>query len=59
MDLDVNSTVTTRMNGPLGSGLDFLQLGGNYTVSGRAGDIMLDFTSPGTAETFRGQFERR
>ena len=59
MDLDVNSTVTTRMNGPLGSGLDFLQLGGNYTVSGRAGDRMLNFTSPGTAETFRGQFERR
>jgi hypothetical protein len=58
MDLDVDSTVTTRMNGPLGSGLDFLQLGGNYTVSGRAGDRMLDFTSPGTAETFRGQFER-
>lgn len=56
---DVASAVTTRMGGPLNaSGLDFLQLRGSYTVTGRAGDRMLDFTAPGSAETFRGQTGR-
>jgi hypothetical protein len=52
---DVASAVTTRMaQGPLNSGLDFLQLRGQYTVRGRAGGRTLDFTAPGAAETFRG-----
>jgi hypothetical protein len=53
---DVRSSVTTRAegSGPLGSGLDFLQLRGNYTVAGRAGGRTLQFTAPGSAETFRG-----
>ena len=51
----VASAVTTRTaQGPLGSGLDFLQLRGEYRVSGRAGTQMIDFTAPGVAETFRG-----
>ena len=53
---DVESAVTTRAvgSGPLSSGLDFLQLRGNYTVTGHAGSRTLTFTAPGSAETFRG-----
>jgi hypothetical protein len=51
---DVTSAVTTRMTqGPLGNNLDFLQLRGQYTVDGRAGERSLKFSAPGTAETFR------
>ena len=54
---DVESAVMTRTGGagPLASGLDLLQLRGNYTASGRAGARTLNFTAPGSAETFRGQ----
>jgi hypothetical protein len=52
---DVSSSTTTRMaQRPSVSDLDFLQLRGTYTVSGRAGSHRLDFTAPGAAETFRG-----
>jgi hypothetical protein len=52
---DVASIVVTRMTqGPLGNGVDFFQLRGQYTVSGSAGGRPLDFTAPGAAETFRG-----
>src|SRR6185436_21144359 len=55
----VASSVTTRMaTGPLGrdapGGVDFLQMRGEYAVSGRAGPRQFSFTAPGTAETFRG-----
>ena len=60
LDLDltftVMSTVTTRMaSGPLGNGVDFLQMRGEYDVRGRAGGRQIQFTAPGAAETFRGQ----
>ena len=52
---DVASAVTTRMaQGPLANAVNFLQLQGRYTVSGRAAGRTLDFTAPGAAETFRG-----
>jgi hypothetical protein len=52
---DVTSAVTTRMaQGPLANDVNFLQLQGRYTVSGRAAGRTLDFTTPGAAETFRG-----
>jgi hypothetical protein len=52
---DVASTVTTRMTqGALANGVDFLQMRGQYTVSGRAGPRDIAFTAPGAAETFRG-----
>ncbi len=52
---DVASAVTTHMaQGPLTSGLNFLQLRGQYTVSGKVESRSLDFTAPGSAETFRG-----
>jgi hypothetical protein len=52
---DVASAVTTRMaQGPLANNVNFLQLQGRYTVSGRAAGRTLDFTAPGAAETFRG-----
>lgn len=55
LQFDVTSAVTTRMaQGPMASGLDFLQLRGRYTVTGRAGGRELSFTAPGAAETFRG-----
>jgi hypothetical protein len=47
--------VTTHMaQGPVAGGVDFLQLRGNYTVSGRAGGREINFSAPGSAETFRG-----
>jgi hypothetical protein len=52
---DVGSAVTTRLaRPPLNSGLDFLQMRGEYTVRGRAGQRDIRFTAPGSAETFRG-----
>jgi hypothetical protein len=45
---DVESAVINRAagSGPLSSGLDFLQLRGTYTSSGRAGDRALNFSAP-------------
>ena len=59
---DVEAAVTTKgtgspsaaASGPLGSGLDFLQLRGTYSVTGHAGARTLKFSAPGSAETFRG-----
>jgi hypothetical protein len=54
--VDIASQVTTHMaQGPLANGVDFLQLSGRYTVTGRAGNRDINFTAPGSAETFRGQ----
>lgn len=52
---DVESAIVTR-RGPasISSALDFLQLRGQYTVSGRAGGRPFNFSAPGAAETFRG-----
>jgi len=57
VSFEVESTVLTRAAGagPLASGLDFLQLRGTYTVTGRAGTRSLNFSAPGSAETFRGR----
>ena len=53
---DVASTVTTRMTqGALANSVNFLQMRGQYTVSGLAGSREIAFTAPGSAETFRGQ----
>jgi hypothetical protein len=49
-------SVRTRMaltQSPTGAAMDFLQLGGRYTVSGRGGGRELSFTARGSAETFR------
>jgi hypothetical protein len=52
---DVGSIETTRMvQGPLGHGVAFLQMRGQYTVTGRVGARDIQFTAPGAAETFRG-----
>ena len=54
MRFSTRSSVRTRMEqGPLPAGLDFLQLQGEYVVTGEAGDRLFDFTAPGSAETFR------
>lgn len=60
LDLDIRfdaaSSVTTRMSqGPLANGVNFLQMRGQYTVTGRAADRRIQFTAPGAAETFRGE----
>jgi hypothetical protein len=53
---DVASAVTTHMTqGALANGVDFLQMRGNYTVSGQAGSREINFSAPGAAETFRGR----
>ena len=36
-----------------GTPFDFLQLGGEYRVTGHVGDRVLDFSARGAAETFR------
>ena len=55
MTLTIEQQTSTRMReGLFGGGLDFLQLRANYAVAGRAGDQVVDFTAPGSAETFRG-----
>jgi hypothetical protein len=51
---DVTSTERNRMTGALANGVNFLQMRGQYTVSGRAGSRDIAFTAPGAAETFRG-----
>jgi hypothetical protein len=56
MNLDVVQTEITRaLPGPFGGTLDFLQMRAQYHVAGRAGDRSVDFTAPGSAETFRGR----
>jgi len=51
---DVGSMVMTRMaQGPIANGVNFLQMRGQYTVTGQAGDRTVDFKAPGSAETFR------
>jgi hypothetical protein len=54
MRFDVASMVTTRMaEGTMANGLNFLQMRGQYTVNGHAGERAIDFTAAGSAETFR------
>jgi len=54
MQFDVGSVVMTRMTqGTLSSGLSFLQMRGQYTVTGHAGEREINFVAPGSAETFR------
>jgi hypothetical protein len=51
---DVATAITTRTTGgPWADGIDFLQLRGLYTVTGRAGARTIDFPAGGAAETFR------
>jgi hypothetical protein len=59
-DFAVEQQAATGMRqGMFGAGLDFLQLRGTYSVSGRAGGREVAFTAPGAAETFRGRESRR
>ena len=54
LDIEVNQTTSTRMpTGAFGGGMNFLQMRGTYRVSGEAGGRTIDFTAPGSAETFR------
>ena len=54
MQFDVGSVVMTRMTpGTVSSGLSFLQMRGQYTVTGHAGERDINFTAAGSAETFR------
>jgi hypothetical protein len=55
LQLTVGESVHTPLaltRGPAGT-MTFLQLGGEYRVTGRAGDRTIDFTARGSAETFR------
>jgi hypothetical protein len=56
LTLDVGQTTVTRgrEGGGLGGSLDFLQMRAAYTVNGRIGARTVEFTAPGSAETFRG-----
>ena len=47
--------MTPMRPGGVGSGLDFLQMRAVYTVRARVGNRTIEFTAPGSAETFRGR----
>ncbi len=53
LDIAVDHVATTPMRGRAPGGMNFLQLRGSYRLSGRAGHRQVDFTAPGSAETFR------
>jgi hypothetical protein len=54
LDIDVDHVTTTHMpQESFGGGMNFLQLRGMYRVSGHVGGRTIDFTAPGSAETFR------
>jgi hypothetical protein len=56
LDIAIDQITSTRMQqGAFGAGMDFLQMRGQYHVSGRAGSRAVDFTAAGSAETFRGR----
>jgi len=46
-------TAMTMTRPDVGPALDFLQLAGEYAVTGKVGDRSVDFTARGAAETFR------
>jgi hypothetical protein len=54
MEMTVDNTIITKTgNGFFGDGSNFLQMRAHYRVRGRAGDRSVDFSAPGSAETFR------
>jgi hypothetical protein len=56
LDFSVDRLVRTPMamtSSAAGMPADFLQMGGEYHVTGKAGGRALDFTARGAAETFR------
>ena len=54
LDIDINQVTTTSMPpSSFGGGMKFLQMRGMYRVSGQVGNRTVDFTAPGSAETFR------
>jgi hypothetical protein len=56
MELSVESTITTKTGSYLfGGNMDFLQMRAHYRVRGRAGTHDVDFSAPGSAETFRSR----
>jgi hypothetical protein len=52
VDRQVRTAMSMTQPG-VGPALDFLQLGGEYTVSGKVGERAIDFKARGAAETFR------
>jgi hypothetical protein len=52
MEIAVESAIVNK-GGALAPGPDFLQMRGEYHVTGRAGGQSIDFRAPGAAETFR------
>jgi hypothetical protein len=55
MDLAVVQTTVTGQPRRFGGQMDFLQLRAEFHVTGQVGERTIDFTAPGSAETFRGR----
>jgi hypothetical protein len=53
LTFDVSAIESSRFEGAMENGLNFLQMRGGYAVKGKVGDRTLDFRSLGSAETFR------
>ena len=52
IDRSVRTAMAMTAAAP-GAPVDFLQLGGEYRVTGKVGERAIDFTARGAAETFR------
>jgi hypothetical protein len=55
LDFAVDGITTSRLPGPMGNTMDFLQMRGRYSVKGAAAEQPIAFESAGSAETFRGR----
>ena len=54
LDIDVDHVATTPVcSGASSAAMNFLQLRGRYRLSRATGQRQVDFTAPGSAETFR------
>ena len=55
LTLAIGQIATTHgRQGGVGGGVDFLQMRAAYAVQARVGERTVEFTAPGSAETFRG-----
>jgi len=55
LDLAVKSIERNRLPGPMAMPMTFLQMRGQYTVSGQVAGERISFSAAGSAETFRGE----
>ncbi len=55
LDLAVSQTTVTGQRPRSGPGIEFLQMRGRFRVTGQVAGRQVEFSAPGSAETFRGE----